>query len=139
MKLGQAFAVSMGALVGGAVGFYLLEDYKIKAKVMDTLCLYAFIKLSIPASHCFTQPTPFLFPLLIIVNRNNDWPCFWKRNSNTSSKKRRYEQKKKTWTWANPFSQHCFVISAFQHPSRTYIIDSATKFKQAFLEILFCT
>ncbi|KAI9243746.1 hypothetical protein BDA99DRAFT_566534 [Phascolomyces articulosus] len=32
MKFGQAFAVSMGALLGGAVGFYLLEDYKIKAK-----------------------------------------------------------------------------------------------------------
>ncbi|KAI7887071.1 hypothetical protein K492DRAFT_202699 [Lichtheimia hyalospora FSU 10163] len=31
-RFGQAFAVSMGALIGGAFGFYLLEDYKIKAK-----------------------------------------------------------------------------------------------------------
>lgn len=34
-RFGQAFAVSMGALIGGAFGFYLLEDYKIKAKVRD--------------------------------------------------------------------------------------------------------
>ena len=39
MKFGQAFTVSMGALLGGAAGFYLLEDYKIKAKVKYTMHL----------------------------------------------------------------------------------------------------
>ncbi|KAL1931221.1 hypothetical protein VTP01DRAFT_10358 [Rhizomucor pusillus] len=32
-KFGFSLAVSIGALVGGAAGFYLLEDYKIKSKV----------------------------------------------------------------------------------------------------------
>ena len=40
MKFGQAFTVSMGALLGGAAGFYLLEDYKIKAKVKYTMHLF---------------------------------------------------------------------------------------------------
>ncbi|CAO3588050.1 unnamed protein product [Absidia cylindrospora] len=31
-KVGKALAVSMGALAGGAGGFYLLEAYKIKTK-----------------------------------------------------------------------------------------------------------
>ncbi|KAI9305309.1 hypothetical protein BJ944DRAFT_249153 [Cunninghamella echinulata] len=32
VKIGKALAVSMGALAGGAAGFYLLEAYKIKTK-----------------------------------------------------------------------------------------------------------
>ncbi|ORZ20405.1 hypothetical protein BCR42DRAFT_408693 [Absidia repens] len=31
-KIGKALAVSMGALAGGAAGFYLLEAYKINTK-----------------------------------------------------------------------------------------------------------
>ncbi|KAI8393270.1 uncharacterized protein BYT42DRAFT_609069 [Radiomyces spectabilis] len=31
-KFGQAMAVSIGALAGGAAGFYFLEMYKIKSK-----------------------------------------------------------------------------------------------------------
>ncbi|ORZ21295.1 hypothetical protein BCR42DRAFT_488390 [Absidia repens] len=38
-KVGKALAVSMGALAGGAGGFYLLEAYKIKTKT-----LYIYIK-----------------------------------------------------------------------------------------------
>lgn len=36
-KVGKALAVSFGALAGGAGGFYVLEMYKIKSKVIDLL------------------------------------------------------------------------------------------------------
>jgi hypothetical protein len=34
-KVGKGLAVSFGALAGGAAGFYVLEMYKIKSKVID--------------------------------------------------------------------------------------------------------
>lgn len=38
-KFGFSLAVSIGALIGGAAGFYLLEDYKIKSKVRCVVSL----------------------------------------------------------------------------------------------------
>jgi hypothetical protein len=34
IQIGKAFAVSFGALAGGAAGFYFLEMYKIQSKVI---------------------------------------------------------------------------------------------------------
>ncbi|ORY95562.1 hypothetical protein BCR43DRAFT_493185 [Syncephalastrum racemosum] len=79
-KVGQALAVSFGALFGGALGFYFLEDYKIKSKVRYftcSLCLSffpSFLILSAPCHsliHSFTHSNfYFLFsiPCSILIH-----------------------------------------------------------------------